>query len=84
MNGVIKSLEAAQARLKFVKANGLTGDRAERDESGNWVQVSSSGYSLDEFRNLPAKPQQFDDAGWNKMQPTQRRRLVELMNRKKK
>lgn len=84
LKGLIKHYEAAEARLKFVEANGLSPDSATRDETGQWVTSSSSGYSLDEFRNLPAKPQQFDDAGWNAMQPTQRRRLVELMNRKKK
>lgn len=84
LKGLMSAYEAAEERLRFVTANGLTPDMAQKDESGNWVNVSTSGYSLDEFKSLPAKPEQFDQAGWDRMPPMKRRRLVELLNKRRK
>lgn len=78
-NSVIASLDAAEDRLLFVLANGLTPDKSE-----NGKTISSSGLSLSEFTNLPPRPKQFNEAGWNKMKPSDRRRLVKLLNQRKR
>lgn len=83
LEGLITSLEAAEARLQYVKANGLTPDKARLADSGEWKQISTSGLSLEQFKGLPAKPKQFDQGGWDRMSPNDRKELVNLMNRRK-
>jgi len=81
MEGVLKSYEAAEARLLYVLENGLTPDKSESDGKGGWKEVSSSGLPLDDFKNLPPAPDNVDVGLWNKMLPKDRRRLHSLMNR---
>ena len=69
LDGVIKSLEAAEARLAFVQANGLGSD----------PESFGATVSLQDFRGLPSMPKEFDSGKWNKMTPRKRHRLIELM-----
>lgn len=78
--GLLEYYDAAEARLAYVTANGLTPDRSERGKDGNWKAVSSSGFSLDEFKDLPPAPANVNTGLWDKMSPSDRREYVSLLN----
>ena len=72
--GVLETLQAAEERLLFAQANGLGSD----------PEQFTRDLPLSDFKKLPPKPQQFNEAKWNAMTPRDRRRLIELLNKRKR
>lgn len=72
LEGAFKTLEAAEDRLLYVRANGLGEDPEEFSKS----------IPLGEFRDLPSAPPKVDTVLWNKMAPSDRREYIKLLNAK--